>query len=151
MKTFKVIAAVMLAVSMLTTSVFAAEFVPSIEYKEEPEIERVEKEYETPGRTLKIIPYSSIYLQDVIFEADALNVSVEAAEEMEETVRDRLAESGEELKKEMLRNVIVGFEEAWTQMTDGAPLENAIIHDIFEITLICSQIEDFVTNEWIKM
>ena len=59
----------------------------------------------------------------------------------------RVVDSLEELKDNLIHHLVPGFDEAWEKVTGGAPLDNALVHEIFEIVLICSQDQEFKTDE----
>lgn len=150
MKAIKVIAAITLIASMLAMPVLAAEFVPSIEYKDGPQLVGVQMEFETPCRTVLVIPYGNIHLDDILDE-ELLQIEYATSEDMEATIRESLTKALEELKYNPIHHLVTGFDEAWARATGGAPLENAIVHDLFEIVLICSEAEAFKTNEWVTV
>lgn len=146
MKAIKVVTAISLIISMLAMPVLAAEFVPSIELKDGPQIVDVVLEYDTPCRTLHIIPYKHIHLDDIIDEEE-LDIVYEISEEMEEEIRVSQRNAMEELKNNPIDELVTGFREAWAEVTGGAPLENAVVHDLFEMVLICSEDDAFKYDE----
>jgi len=147
MKAIKLFTAVILAACMLVMSVFAAEFVPSIEQKDGVElVSYVLEEIDTPCRTVYIIPYGHTHLERFIFHEE-FQIEEKVALEMEEAIRESLKAAMEELKDNLIHHLVPGFDEAWEKVTGGAPLDNAIVHEIFEIVLICSQDQEFKTDE----
>lgn len=147
MKSIKKILAGILAASMMTMPVLAAEFVPSAERKDGVDlISYILNEINTPCRTVHIIPFGHIHLDDIIDE-EKLDIEYDASEGMEEQIRESLNKALAELKDSILHHLIAGFDEAWEKLTGGAPLENAVVHDLFEIVLICSEVDAFKTDE----
>jgi len=147
MKAIKVFIVLTLVASMLAMPVLAAEFVPSVEVKDGPSlISFVLEEINTPCRTVKVIPYGHIHLEDIIDE-EQLELEYEASELIEETIRESLQKALEELKDRLIHHLVSGFDEIWKEMTGGAPLENAVVTDIFEIVLICSESDTLKTEE----
>jgi len=147
MKAIKVFAALTLAAAMLAMPVLAAEFVPSIEYKDGIQLNSYTlEEINTPCRTVHIIPFYRIYEDDFIDE-DLLGLDYDISEDMEESVRISQRNAQEELKNNLLQDIVAGFEEVWARITGGAPLENAVVTDLFEIVLICSEDQVFKTDE----
>ena len=147
MKALKVFIAFTLIISMLVVPALAAEFVPSVEYKDGPElVEYKLEEVDTPCRTIVVVPYSDIHLDDIIDE-DKMDVEYEASEKIEETIRESLKNALEELKDNLIHHLVRGFDEIWEKVTGGAPLENAIVSDIFEIALVCGEADALKTDE----
>lgn len=150
MKAIKLFTAISLIISMLALSVMATEFVPSIEYKDGPQIVDVQLEVDTPCRTLLLIPYGNIHFDDIIDE-DALDIVYAISEKMEAEVRESQKKALEELGSNPINAIVVGFEESWAKATGGAPIENAIVHDLFELVLICTEIDSFITDEGVTV
>jgi len=151
MKAFKVFIALTLIVSMLVLPALAAEFVPSIEQKDSPNlISFILEEIDTPCRTVLLIPYGNIRLDDIIDE-DALDIQYEISEEMEADIRESLENAFKELKNNPVNGLVTNFATAWEKATGGAPAENAIVHDLFEIVLICTEADEFITDESITV
>lgn len=151
MKFFKGLISVILVVTMMVVPAFASEFVPSIEIKDSVElISVVLEEVDTPCRTVLVIPYLYITYDDILDEIE-LELDYEISEEMEEQIRQSLKDAYEELKNNPVQDITEGFKEAWDEATDGAPYENIIITDIFEIVLVCSEADAFMTEEKITV
>lgn len=152
MKVIKVLAALTLVASMLAMPVFAAEVVPSIEYKDGVQlIDYTLDEINTPCRTVHIFPFFHIYNDDIIAEEILGLEDYENSEMLEENIRTSLRNALAELRENLLHHLVVGFDEAWERITEGAPLENAVVTDLFEIVLICSEAEKFMTDEQITV
>lgn len=151
MKAFKVFIALTLIASMLALPSLAAEFTPSAERKDGPElIEYKLEEIDTPCRTVLVIPYGHIHLDDIIDE-EHLDLEYAASEAIEETIRESLKSALEELKDNLIHHLVRGFDEAWAKITGGAPVENAVVSDLFEIVLVCSEADALKTDEKITV
>ena len=151
MKVFKVLMAVALVASMLVMPTLAANFVPSVEVEDKTYLIRYTlDEVDTPCRTVLLIPYDHLHLEDLIDE-EALEIEYAISEEMEQDIRDSLTAAKAELEDSILHHLIPDFDKEWEEMTGGAPLENATVYDLFEIVLICSEADAFMTNEKITV
>ena len=151
MKAIKVLIAFTLLVSVLTVPTLATDFTPSREREESPElIEYKLEEIDTPCRKVYVIPYGRIHLED-IFDGEHLGISEAASNAIDATVRESLEDAMKELKDRLIHHLVRDFDDAWTQITEGAPVENAIVSDIFEIILICSEAEALKTDEKITV
>ncbi|MBO5127209.1 MAG: hypothetical protein J6N32_06170 [Clostridia bacterium] len=147
MKSIKKILAGILAASMMAMPVLAAEFVPSAERNDSVNlISYILNEFNTPCCSVHIISIGNIHLDDIIDE-EKLDIEYDISEEMEEQIRESLRKASAELQNGVLHELITGFKDAWEKLTGGAPLENAVIHDLFEIVLICSEADAFKTDE----
>lgn len=151
MKALKVFIAFTLIVSMLAMPTLAAEFTPSAERKDGPKlVEYKLEEVDTPCRTVLVIPYGHIHLDDILDE-EHLDLEYAASEAIEETIRKSLKSALEELKDNLIHHLVRGFDEAWAKITGGAPVENAVISDLFEIVLVCSEADALITDEKITV
>lgn len=111
MRTFRLIAATVAFASILTLSAAAASFVPSIERKDAPEIvEEIDD--------LIVTPIKDVYDED---------------KELHEDVEKSLTDAEEELSEKAFTELVEEFEKAWEEATKGAPVEHAIISDLFDI------------------
>ena len=147
MKAIKVIVAISLVLSMLAMPVFAAEFVPSKERGDGAElISYVLEEVDTPCRSVHLIPFGKIHFED-FFDEETIGWTEEFSKKVEEFIRADLKAAYEEFENSSLTELIHGFEAAWEKLTGGAPLENAVVHDLFEIVLVCSVDEIIITDE----
>jgi len=108
MKLIRIFTVCVVALALLTTGVCAAEFVPSISGQDVPKLEE--------GDDLVITPSDDIQDKDV---PDETKESLEDAEE--------------ELKNNELEDLIPGFEDIWNEMTGGAPVDNAVVTDLFDV------------------
>jgi len=159
MKAFKVFIVIILIVSFITSTALAAEVESSIEYKDGPDLNSFVMEgtdtavmegTDTANRTVLLIPYSNIYLDDIVDEA-ALGIQYEIPEQMEASIRESLENAYSNLKNHPITELVTGFEAAWAEETDGAPLANAIVHDLFEAVLLCDEMDDSLTDESITI
>ena len=148
MKSIKAILAGILAAAMLAMPVLAAEFVPSAERNASVTlISYILNEINTPCRTLHIIPYGNIHLERIITDWEILDVEEDTLNEMEAAIKASLEKARIELQNNIINHLIPGFDEAWEKLTGGAPVENAVVHDLFEVVLICSEADAFKTDE----
>lgn len=150
MKALKVFTAIILIVSMLAMPVIAAEFVPSIEVKRGTSLADYGLDSEIPNQTVHIIPYSEIFSDDIIDE-EGLGLDPAVSEAMEESIRERLKSVMAELIDNLIHHLVPDFEAEWERVTGGAPLENAIIHDLFEIVQICTETDTIKTGNKITV
>lgn len=147
MKAIKLFTAILLAVSLMTMSAFAANFVPSVEWANGVKlVSYILEEIDTPCRTVLIIPYGNLQLK-VFIDNEKYNITYDSSRELEEEVKEQLKAALEELEDNLIHHLVTGFDEAWEKATGGAPLENAIVSDLFGIYLICSEVQDFKTDE----
>lgn len=150
MKFLKVLISVILAAAMMVIPALATEFVPSIEVKDGIQI--VDFEQQDPDDTcditcdtLLVIPYVHI-TYDAFLDEIELDITADISEEMEEQIRQSLKAAYEELKNNPVQDITEGFEEAWNEATGGAPYDNIVVTDIFEIVLICG-IDDILKTD----
>ncbi len=146
MKAIKVFAALTLVAAMLAMPVFAAETVPSIEYKDG--VQYVSADFgEDHAHCCKllIVPIFHVNLDEIIDEIE-YNIDDDISEEMEGMIRTSLKNALQELKSNSLEDIVDGFADAWVSLTGGAPLENAIVTDLFEVVRICSEEGVFQTE-----
>ncbi len=147
MKTIKLLTAIVLATSMMIMSAFATEFVPSIEQKDSPKLnDYTVEEINASCCTVLIIPYGHINFEDFIDE-EHVRIEYATSKEMEEEIKESLKNAAEELKGKLINNLVPGFEEAWAKATGGAPLENTVVSELFEIVMICSDTQEFNTDD----
>ena len=108
--------AMLIAVMLLFTLVaFAAEFVPSIEYKDGPTVVKPDETTDpgTPDDELLVTPPS-------------------AGEDAHDDIRDNLEDAMEALE-EAIQDLVDNFDKIWEDITGDAPTENAIITDVFDV------------------
>ena len=112
MKMTRLIAAMLAIMTLLTLSVFAVEFVPSIERKECPEL------VEHDGDDLLIVT--------------PLSDAIDETKDIHEDIENNLISAYEELGDKDWQDLVEGFAEKWDEFTGGAPITNAVISDIFD-------------------
>ncbi|MBQ8249176.1 MAG: hypothetical protein IJY93_04745 [Clostridia bacterium] len=115
MKALRIAAMLMLAMFIFTTTAFAATFVPSIEAIDSPE--HIDDPDSTEDDDLIVTPIDHLDDED---------------KEVHDEIEDALIDAKEDLEK-ALEDLIENFEEIWDEITDGAPIENAVITEIFDV------------------
>jgi len=151
MKSFKVLLSAILIFAMLVMPSLATDVVPSIERKDSVVlVDYTLEEIDTPCRTVLIIPYGKIHFDEFI-NANHLQIQESSADEIEDEIRLSLQEALAELKNALIHHLVRGFEDVWEKTTGGAPVENAIVDELFEVVLICSEKEDMMTDEKISV
>lgn len=134
MKTIRNLAAVLLSASLLTVSVSAAiEFTPSVEEK------TAEFAYtETDGQGRPVVGYTRDAegrLTESI-SSDAMVITpLSKANTAAQVVRDNLSRAEKALRETAIETLIPTFAEAWQKASDGAPVANATVAHIFDVTL----------------
>lgn len=113
MKTFRIIAAITAMAIVFSLSAAAAPFTPSIERKDEPKLVDGDED-------LILTPISDYYDEDV---------------DLHEDIEENLAKAEKELDEKKFQDILENFEELWNEATKGAPVEHAIISDIFDVRL----------------
>lgn len=111
MKRMRIIAAAITAVLILTLSASAVHFTPSIERKDAPELVEGDD-------ALILTPVSDIYDEET---------------ELHEDIEKNLADAEKELDEKKWEELVEEFEKIWEEVTNGAPIEHAVISDIFDI------------------
>lgn len=151
MKTFKLFTVALLVLSMLATAVGAVEFVPSAE-REAPVVlvDSVKEEIDTPCRTVVVIPYEVIHL-DEIDDIKKLGLSEDGTEKVSDEIRESLTAALQQLRDNSLETLVADFGAAWKAVTGGAPIENAVVSDLFEVALVCAEAEELKTDETITV
>ncbi len=115
MKALRIVAMLMLAMFILTTTAFAATFVPSIEAIDSPE--HIDDPDSTDDDDLIITPIDHLDDED---------------KDLHDEIEDALEDAVDDLEK-AIEDLIDNFEDIWDDVTDGAPIENAIITEIFDV------------------
>ena len=148
MKVLRIFTAIALVISMLAMPVFAAEFVPSIEIKDGPQIVDTEIEGHEDCCILSLIPYKEVHDEDMkVIDHDIdHDIEIEELSAFEDLIRENLDKAYEELTNHPLNDLVINFEEKWKEITDGAPVENAIVLDLFETVLYCTRLQEFRTD-----
>ncbi len=98
-------------IALFTVGTLALDFVPSIQYKDEPELIEGDD-------GIIITPISDVYDDDVDVHEDIHIDLTDAEEELSGT-------EWEELIKDLIDH--------WKEITGGAPIENAVVSDIFDV------------------
>ncbi len=112
MKILRISAMLMVTLFLFTLATFAAEFVPSIEIKDGPTL--VDQDG-AEDDTLLITPPSG--KDDDNIHEDIVNNLDDALQDLEQALQD----------------LIDNFDEIWDDITGGAPSDNAIISDVFDV------------------
>ncbi len=111
-KTFRVLSALLIAVSLFALSAQAAVFSPSIERNPGPVL------VDEDSSVLLVTPLWHLYREEIDLHIDIEN-SLKTAEE--------------QMKKDTWLDEIPGFAEAWKKATYGAPVDHAVITDVFDV------------------
>ncbi len=114
MKALRFAAMLMLAMFIFTMTAFAA-FVPSIEAIDSPEL--VDDPDRTEDDGLIVTPVDHLDDEDKDPHEDIEDALNDAMEDLEDAIHD----------------LIENFEEIWDDITDGAPIENAVISEVFDV------------------
>lgn len=111
MKAIRVFSVLLVIVSLFTLGTLAIEFTPSIERKDGPEVVEGDDD-------LIITPLKEIY-----------DVPVD----IHEDIKVSLADAEKELGESEWHDIIEEFAKLWDAFTGGAPIEHAVISDIFDV------------------
>lgn len=135
MKLFRSLVAVVLLLCIFVLPVSAAEFTPSAEEKDGPGLVGV------PGEgkgVVGIIHNGNGHGVDKVLEDEVLITPIKDADKegLPEEIKSALEESNKELEEKDLDELVPGFEQLWNNLTEGAPLDNAVISNIFDIRVI---------------
>lgn len=114
MKTLRIVAILMLAMFLFTMTAFAA-FVPSIEAIDSPNL--VDDPDRTDDDDLILTPVDHLDDEDKDSHEDIEDALVGAMDDLEDAIHD----------------LIESFAEIWDDITDGAPIENAVISEVFDV------------------
>ncbi len=119
MKNIRLLTLICAALYLFTFVVGAVDFTPSVERKDAPEI---------VGETVNVDPEDKLIVTP-------FSKFVEAAHEIHEEIKTIFEEVEEELKENTYEELIPEFEEVWEEVTGGAPVEHAVVSDIFDVRL----------------
>ncbi len=111
MKVLRIGAIVVAIACLLCVSAFAVEFTPSVEIKDSPELVEGDDD-------LIITPIAHLHDSDIPLHED-IKVSLTDAKEL--------------LSDSEWHEVVKDFEEFWDSITSGAPIEHAVISEIFDV------------------
>lgn len=146
MKALKLFVSICLMFSMFTLMVGAAEFVPSAERLQNRNIIDWTSENDSPNRALILVPHD---LRNQINFLDGYNhrLSADASDVAEQQIREALDAAVLDLENELVHHLIDGFDAYWDKVTGGAPIENYVVYDIFDIALLCGDKQMMITDE----
>ena len=111
MKILRIAAIVMAVLMSLTIAASAVEFTPSVERKDGPEIIEGDDD-------LIITPIAHLHDEDI---------------ELHEDIVESLTDAKEKLDDSEWHEIVKDFEELWAEYTKGAPIEHAVVSDIFDV------------------
>lgn len=140
MKAFRFFTAILLLLAVLTAAVSASDFVDSKELGEGPE--QVGEPDETGKKVVGYIYnedgslYRSIY-EDELIVTPIMHVysdEISVAAEIEKTLLDAKAE----LDANSWEKLIPSFPAVWENVTGGAPLEHAVLTELFDVRFVDS-------------
>lgn len=135
MKLFRSILAVVLMVSLFVLPVSAEEFTPSAEEKNGPGLVVI------PGDGRGIVGMihdeNGVFLENV-YEGEVVITPVKDLDDTDlpEEIKKALEDAMDELGEKDFEELVSDFEELWNRLTDGAPLDNAVISGLFDIRVI---------------
>lgn len=142
MKKIRIIAALVLSLCLLGISAFAAEFTPSVEEKDGPEAvggESVATIYDKDGNVVYNVPKGELVITPVSDKDNA-----------DDDIKNRLEDAQKDLNNNSLTDLVPDFANVWAGATGGAPISNAVVSDIFDVTLIGDSAAKFGTGNTIK-
>jgi len=128
MKALRILSTFLIAVILLSASVAAADFTPSVEVKPAPEVVTVTDDAGNPAAgviTAEDGTVSYITVEDIAVTAKA---------DASDTVLEVIEAAADELAATELSDLIPDFADAWADVTGGAPVENAVVADVFDIS-----------------
>ena len=151
----RIIAVFLLVVMTFAMAVCAAEVAPSIEKKDGPELVITENENgekivgyisDAEGNIIRyiyaedliVVPVAHIHLADSAISVDNLNVA--------KKIKDSLKAALAELKANDVQALVPAFGDFWKTVTGGAPFENIVVTDLFEVCIINRQTGEVVEN-----
>lgn len=149
MKTLKLFTALTLIATLLVFSVNAAEFVPSNERPENREIIDWSSDNDEADRILILVPHDLRHHVDILSLYDH-DLDEEAAQAINDKIEQVLNDAVDDLENELVHHLIDGFDAHWDEITGGAPIENHVVYDIFDVSWICHDEEDLITDERIS-
>jgi len=131
MKALRAITAIVLATLLLSISVTAADFTPIVEFKAAPKVITVTDAEGNPAAgtitdaegNVSYIPVESITI--------TASADLETAPEEVKAIID---DAKTALTETALTELVPEFETAWTEVTGGAPVENAVVSYVFDIS-----------------
>ena len=133
MKALRIIPALILAVALLIVPVSAAmEFTPSVAQKD---AEFVSTEVNAAGEA--VVGYVQNADGSVVPGLTAKNTTIVAVANVEkapEAVRVVLEKAEKQLKDTPVAEIVPDFAAAWEKATEGAPVENAAVAHLFDIS-----------------
>lgn len=135
MKKIRIIAALILSLCLFSMAVVAAPFTPSVEDKEGPTPvgdETVAEIYDTEDKVIHEVPKDELII-----------TPLGDKDEADEDTKKDLEDAEKDLKDKGLTGLVPGFEDEWKGSTGGAPIDNAVISDIFDIRVIGESAEKF--------
>jgi len=135
MKALRYLAAVIVAAMLTTVTVMAApiDFVPSVEKNEVgfP----TDKKDEDGNNIVGVITDSEGKEIEKINDLEMKITQIGDKSEGNEEIQNKLDNAKNQLQKTPVDNIIPNFEKLWKDTTDGAPVENAAVSYIFDVSL----------------
>lgn len=133
MKTLRIFSALLLVACVLMIPVSAAlEFVPSIEQKNGLIVNPLSTDANGDKilGTVKTADGKTTYLTSK--QVTLTNLS--EADDADEEIENGLNQAYEQLKKSDIETVLPGFSAKWAEITGGAPVSNAVVAHLFDIS-----------------
>ena len=136
MKKIRVIAAVVLALCLFSIAAVAAPFTPSAEDKKGPTVvgdDTVAEIFDNEDKLIHKVPKPELIITPIADKDKA----------PDEDIKNDLEEASKELKDKELTTLVPNFDKEWKDATGGAPINNAVISDIFDVRVIGGSQEKF--------
>lgn len=145
MKTLKILTTSLLAAALLTGSAFAADFTPSAQEKP-AEIASLGKTEDGKEIGAQITDeegnvVGNFSLDDIVITAVSA-VSDPAASDLPAEVVENLTKAKETLAEKELNEVVEDFDAIWEEATEGAPVEQATVAHVFDVTIDTSNVPE---------
>ncbi len=119
MKKIRLFTLVLTALYLFTFAAAAVDFTPSVERKDAPVLVGETKNVEADDKIV-VTPFSRF---------------IEAVEEIHEEIQEIFEEVEKELKEKTYEELVPEFKEVWKEATGGAPVEHAVVSDVFDVRL----------------
>ncbi len=118
MKALRIATILLIVVASFVMAANAVEFTPSVEIKDGPEI---------------IDPTDPDDPKASEDELEITPVGRLDGEDLDEDIKDNLTDAKKDLEENDWEDILDDFEDIWNEATDGAPVEHAIVSDIFDV------------------
>ena len=130
MKATRILSAIVSAVCILCVSAAAADFVPSVEAKNAPEVVYMVDASGNPAAGRITAADGTVSYMDTA----AITITAKTDTEADAAVLKTIGTAMEELTEKALPELIADFAAVWADVTEGAPVENAVVATVFDIS-----------------